>query len=235
MNEQDFEVHILEPEERNYTFSQSQQISMQTGLIGYLRADFGSNGLGFYTSWWDFRKDLKSDGFKTEFDDVINSQRAGDGILSGRQAMAKFCYAHPESSYGDERNHYGVRIDTDKYAYLMRLNPNRGEYNLYCYCYQREWLDKHISNAERGIRFIDSHYNERFRIPDSGKIKITLGDGSSMERVCRYIDDYHLEVGNSLYHICEFAERMEQNGNQVEPADKTDKLKKRLKNKEKER
>ena len=38
-----------------------------------------------------------------------------------------------------------------------------------------------------------------------------------MERTCRYIDDYHLEVGSNLYHICEFAERMEQNGNTVIP------------------
>ena len=28
---------------------------------------------------------------------------------------------------------------------------------------------------------------------------------------------YHLEVGSNLYHICEFAERMEQNGNTVIP------------------
>ena len=28
----------------------------------------------------------------------------------------------------------------------------------------------------------------------------------------RYIDDSHVEVGDDLYHICEFAERMEQCG-----------------------
>lgn len=235
MNEQDFETHMLEPAERNYTFSQSRQISMQTGLIGYLRADMDSNGLGFYSSWYDFRKDLKTDEFKAEFDDVINSQRAEGGFLSCRQAMEKYCYEHPESSYGDERNHYGVRIDSGNYAYLMRLNPNRGEYNLYCYCYQKEWLDRHLEKTKNGIRFIDSSYKEKFRIPDGGKIKITLNDGSSMERTCRYIDDYHLEVGNSLYHICEFAERMEQNGNQVEPAENTGKPKERPKNKDKER
>ena len=30
--------------------------------------------------------------------------------------------------------------------------------------------------------------------------------------MCRYIDDSHVEVGDDLYHICEFAERMEQCG-----------------------
>ena len=125
------DYRIMNPAERKYTFRQSQQISMQTGLIGYLRADFGSTGREFYSTWNDFRKDLKTDDFKKEFDLVINSYRFGDGeFLSGRSAMSKFCYEHPESSYEDDRNHYGVRVDTEQYSYLMRLNPNRGEYNL---------------------------------------------------------------------------------------------------------
>ena len=102
----------------------------------------------------------------------------------------------------------------------MRFNPNRGEYNLYCYCYQKEWLNSHLKNAERGIRFIDPHYQEQFRIADGEKISIKLGDGKTMERTCRYIDDYHLEVGTNLYHICEFAELCERNGHTVEPAAK---------------
>jgi hypothetical protein len=38
-----------------------------------------------------------------------------------------------------------------------------------------------------------------------------------MEHTCRYIDEYHLEVGRYLYHICEFAEWMEEAGNTVIP------------------
>ena len=205
--------------ERKYTFSQSQQLSMQTGLIGYLRADFGSNGNEFWTTWNDFRKDLKTDEFKAEFDDVINGLRDGD-VLSGRKSMSSYCYSTPDSSFNDDRNHYGIRLDTEKYSYLMRFNPNRGEYNLYCYCYQKEWLNNHLKNAERGIRFIDPHYQEQFRIADGEKISIKLGDGKTMERTCRYIDDYHLEVGTNLYHICEFAELCERNGHTVEPAAK---------------
>ena len=114
------DYRVLTEAERKYTFSQSQQLSMQTGLIGYLRADFGSNGNEFWTTWNDFRKDLKTDDFKKEFDLVINSYRFGDGeFLSGRSTMSKFCYEHPESSYEDDRNHYGVRVDTERYSYLM--------------------------------------------------------------------------------------------------------------------
>ena len=71
------DYRVLTEAERKYTFSQSQQLSMQTGLIGYLRADFGSTGNEFWTTWNDFRKDLKTDEFKAEFDDVINGLRDG--------------------------------------------------------------------------------------------------------------------------------------------------------------
>ena len=162
------DYRVLTEAERKYTFSQSQQLSMQTGLIGYLRADFGSNGNEFWTTWNDFRKDLKTDEFKAEFDDVINGLRDGD-VLSGRKAMSSYCYSTPDSSFNDDRNHYGIRLDTEKYSYLMRFNPNRGEYNLYCYCYQKEWLNSHLKNAERGIRFIDPQIYRR--LPFGGRHK----------------------------------------------------------------
>lgn len=211
------EMKTMLPEERKYTYRQSQQISMQTSFIGYLRADFGSTGKEFFSSWNDFRKDLKTDEFKEEFDDVINSLRENNGVLSGRGAMSKYCYDTPGSSFENDRNEYGIRVDTEKYTYLMRLNPRQGEYNLYCYCYEKKWLDRHMQQAERGIRFIDPHYKELFRIPDGDKIRITLNNGEQLDRECRYIDEYHLEVGNNLYHICEFAQRMEQARNTVIP------------------
>ena len=37
------------------------------------------------------------------------------------------------------------------------------------------------------------------------------------ERTCRFIDEYHTEIGNNLYHICQFAELMERNGHTCEP------------------
>lgn len=70
---------------------------------------------------------------------------------------------------------------------------------------------------QKEIRFIDSGYNELFRIPDGDRIKITFKDGSVTERKCTYIDDYHTQIGYNTFHICEFAEIMERNGNTYEP------------------
>ena len=208
----DLDMRALTEKEDKYTFSNSMQISMQCGLIGHLRADMDSDGNGFFSGWEEDRKELKTDEFKDEFDKVINSLREEGDILYNRKSLAKYCYSSPQAKMNNEQDYYGVRIDTEKYAYLCRLNPNKGEYNLYCYCYIKDWLDKHIRSAEKGIRFITPEYKEKFRISDGEKIRITFSDGEVKDRVCRYIDDSHVEVGDDLYHICEFAERMEQCG-----------------------
>ena len=222
----DLEIRALNEAERMYTYTQSQQIRSMCGNIGYLRADMDSDGNGFFSSWSDFRDDLKTQDFKDEFDDVINSLRFDDtdeAFLKNRSTLATYCFSHMDALMDDEQS-FGVRVDTQEHAYMMRLNPNRGEYNLYCYCYKKEWLDNHLNEAEKGIRFIDSHYHELFRIPDGGKIQITHQNGEKDIRSCRYIDNYHVEIGGSstnLYHICEFAERIESMNAKIDPIGET--------------
>lgn len=155
----------------------------------------------------------------TDPDSRRNSAFCG-AILTSRDELRNFCYANPSASFGNHKE-WGIRVDTPEFSYLMRLNPNKGEYSLCCYCYKREWLDHHIQQARRGIRFITPMYQEKFRIPDGDQVRIITADGEKLDRVARYIDDYHLEIGagigSNLYHICEFAERMEHAGNQVIP------------------
>lgn len=213
------EIKAINETEKMYTYSQSQQISMQTGLIGYLRADMGTNGNEFFSTWNEYSEKLKTQGFIKEFDYVINSLR--EDFLKDRAALAKYCNEHPESSYGKDSlgnvREYGVRVNTDNYAYLLRLNPHKGEYNLYCYCYIKDRLDNHLHEAEKGIRFITPRYKEIFRIPDGDIIRITTPSGEKLDRTCRYIDEYHVEVGRNLYHICQFAEMLEGNNSKVIP------------------
>lgn len=212
------EIRPLTPAEQKYTYSASTQIEGQTSCIGHLRGDFGSGGNEFHTTWDDHWEKWKTDEFKAELDEVINTLREDKGLLHSRRDMSAFARKAPDAAFaGNYCTVYGFRADTDKHAFLFRCNPTKGDYNFYCYCYVKEWLDRHIQKAEQGIRFIDSGYKELFRIPDSGKIVITYAWGEKAERTCRFIDEYHTEVGNHLYHICEFAERMEQNGHTYEP------------------
>jgi hypothetical protein len=78
---------------------------------------------------------------------------------------------------------------------------------------------KHEGNMEtRKIRFIDSRYNTLFTINDGEEIVLELADGEIARQRCRYIDDYHFEAGNFIYHIYQFAEMKEGNGTRYRPA-----------------
>lgn len=208
-------VRPLTTQEISYCYAQSQQLTMQTGSVGYLRADFDSNGRNFYSTWFDHRKELKSDAFKSEFDDVINALRDNPdygGLLKSRSDMSAYCRSNALAFEGSYTTEYGVRVDTDHYSYLLRMNPTKGDYNLYCCCFVKQWLDRHLTHAQRGIRFITPDYKEKFRIADGDKIRIIRSDGEKNDRVCRYIDETHFELGEGsmgLFHICEFAEKME--------------------------
>ena len=71
---------------------------------------------------------------------------------------------------------------------------------------------------ERVIRFIDSEYHTLFTIKDGESIVITRFDGEKMVFPCKYIDDSHSCIGGSVYHIREFAETQERNGNTYVPS-----------------
>lgn len=215
-------IRTITPDEWKYVYTQSQQIAGQTGSIGYLRGDFDSSGYGFFSTWFDHRKSLKTPEFKSELDQVVNALRSDEyGLLKSRPAMMEYVKQYPDSAFqGNCCTEYGFRVSTDKYAYLLRCNTNKGDYNFYCYCYIAEWLDRHMKSAARGIRFITPNYAELFQIPDGGKIIITNAAGEKWEALCRYIDEYHVEIGRNLYHICEFAERMQQNGSTYTPLER---------------
>ena len=66
------------------------------------------------------------------------------------------------------------------------------------------------------IRFINSSYEEQFRLPNGGKIEVEYPDRTFSAR-CEYIDDYHTYVGSEVYHICQFAEVLERGGGVCRP------------------
>ncbi len=213
------DFRVMHPQEQLYAYSSSSQIHSQTGLIGYMRMDMDTDGHGFHPTWNGIRQDLVTMEFNAAFDNIIDSLRFDaqyDGILRNRDAMSRYCNAHPESKMQYSDNAFGFRADAEKYSCMIRIDPRKGAYNMYCYAYIRDWLDRHMHNAEKGIRIISPSYQEKFRLEDGDRLRI-ITDKETRDYTCRYIDDTHLEVGNSLYHICEFAEMIERANAEVVP------------------
>jgi hypothetical protein len=78
-----------------------------------------------------------------------------------------------------------------------------------------------LEDVRKDIRFIDSRYNELFRVKDGESIRFTSGfDGEVRNLKCRFIDETHLTLTGKYsndYHICELAEILERNGSKCEP------------------
>ena len=164
------EVRPATKAEQMYCYTQSDQIMGQTGCIGHLRADMGDSGDQFFHAWTSHCERLLTPEFDAEFYQVIRQLREEDGFLKSRAAVSAYCYRQIDSAIDLSSQDFAFRADTKDYSYLLRLNPQKGMYTVYCYCYQREFLDHHLKQAEKGIRFITSNYTELFRIPDGGKI-----------------------------------------------------------------
>ena len=119
--------------------------------------------------------------------------------------------------------------DMRRQGYRLPSERNEDLSDVYCYCYRKDMLDAHMRQAERGISFLDEHYEERFRLPDGGRMRVTYANDDRQDFVCRYVDDYHFEMGtgsDTCCHINQFAEKMAQCGCLVEPLDKMPEQKK---------
>ena len=174
-------IRPLRAEERKYTYEQSSQLTAQTGTIGYLCGNLSGGGSLFLTSWYTKDAGRKTKAFVAEFDEVADALRFDKKygpLLANRRDMLDYVRSHPESAFDGE---YGFRVDTEDYVYLLRCNPMKVDFNFYCYCFERKWLDRHLQEARQGIRFITPDYKEKFRIPDGDKIRISQPNGESKD------------------------------------------------------
>ena len=73
-----------------------------------------------------------------------------------------------------------------------------------------------MDEKEHSIRFINSCYDTLFRIPDGGTVEVRFPDRIFTTK-CEYLDDYHTKIGDTVFHICEFAELLEHQVGTVHP------------------
>ena len=215
----DMTLRPATPTERLYAYEQCAPLSEQCGNPGYLWSSLDNSGSIFLNSWETFVSSQNTPEFKAEFNTVLDMLRFDERyghVLKNRAAMIVYCLDHSEGSF---RNgfEYAFRADTRGYSYLIRCIPAGEDNHVYIYPYRRDLLDRHMKQAEKGIRFITPDGKEKFRVADGDMVRITTSEGASLDRMARYIDDCHAEIGGSFYHIQEFAEWMKESNSKVIP------------------
>ena len=207
------------PAERLYIYEQSMRIAERCGNPGYLWGELDNTGSIFLHSWEDIIGSQNTPEFKAEFNTVLDMLRFDERYghaLKNRTAMIAYCLDHPQGRFRNGYE-YAFRADTRDYSYLIRCIPAGEDNHVYIYPYRRDYLDRHMKQAEKGIRFITLDNKEKFRSADGDMVRIITSMGTNFDRMARYVDDCHAEIGGSFHHIREFAEWMEHSGSKVIP------------------
>ena len=110
---------------------------IKAAKIGHMRFDFG-NGRAFYGSWFGCNVALNDDEFRAEFNELTKELR--QGLLKDRTAMAKYISENPSLDLGSRGN--GYKVQTNEHTYYLRCKPQPGDYDCYCFCYEREPLEQ---------------------------------------------------------------------------------------------
>ena len=99
--------------DRLYAYRQSHQLTMQSGAIGYLRGDFAKNGAEFHSRFFDLVESRKTDAFRADIDNVVNTMREPGRPLRDRYTMLTFCGLREQAGFeGNIGKEYGFRVET---------------------------------------------------------------------------------------------------------------------------
>lgn len=134
-----FEVTAAEKNEEKLFYACDED-GIKAAKIGHMRLDFGS-GSQFYGTWFGNNGELNDDEFKAEFNEVTKLLR--NDLLKDRSAMGKYIREHSSLDLGDRGN--GYKVQTNEHAYYLRCKPQPGDYECYCYCYERDLLEQAMS------------------------------------------------------------------------------------------
>ncbi len=218
----EYTLKPLSRAEQLYAYKQSQQIAGQTGCFGYYHGDFGESGVDYNAVWFGNSNTEMTDDFRNDLAEVMEefgNESKAVHPFADRKAMSAFCLQNRNAAMkGNFSEEYGFRLDTERYSYFIRMEPHqKGDYDFYVFAYDKRLLDRHMKKAAKDIKFIRSDYSLKFKLEDGDKIMIKYSDGETKTQECRYIDEYHTQIGGSIYHICQFAELIERNRATVIP------------------
>ena len=129
-----YQIKCGDAEQKSMFYSDCEP-ALRNACVGHLRMNFGS-GNEFYSSWFESRENLNDSAFKAELQEVVNELRK-DGLFKNRSEMQRFCDAHQSLNLDES---CGFSVETDSHIFLLRCRPERGNYDCYCYCYNKREL-----------------------------------------------------------------------------------------------
>ena len=114
--------------------------------VGHLRADFGSSGTDFQSSWNPHNGDrFNTPEFKATLRKFVDGLRKSGGPLKSLSVMRKYCAERGAEAKLADHGTYGFIAETGdlNYKFALRFTPSPGHYQLYLYAYdmsrQREY------------------------------------------------------------------------------------------------
>ena len=146
MNEMRFKLEPVQVCEEEKLFFSDNKYDAEHGCIGHLRIDFDSSGQSFFTTWFPHAcGDKNTPTFSQRFDAFINQLR--ETVLKSRADMRSYCRDNDGAQipFRPADDCWGFRAFDGNFAYYLRCNPQEGDYDGYCYVYDRNMLMEHLA------------------------------------------------------------------------------------------
>jgi hypothetical protein len=135
-NDKNYGLRPVTDEEARLIYSDSN-INSQDAWIGRLRGDFGCRGEEFWHTWFPHSKELQTQQFKDDLQEVVDALRK-DGLLKNLTEMEAYCLQHPESKINEDScPAYGFIVETTEYQFCIRCFPYPGDYQFNIYAYNK--------------------------------------------------------------------------------------------------
>lgn len=168
---------------------------------------------------------------------VLGATKREDGYLEGNGYVVSWCVGHlvelsqPEA-YDEKYNKWAyadLPIFPDQWKYQVSASTKK-QFGILKKLMARKDVESLVCATDAGregeliFRLVYQQAGcrkpfERLWIPDGGTIQVHYSDDSVVIKPCKFIDEYHTQIGNNVFHICQFAELLERNGSycQAEP------------------
>ena len=170
--------------------------------VGHLRADFGSSGKDFQSSWNPHNGDrFNTPEFKAALKEFVDGLRKKGGPLKSLSAMRKYCAERGAEAKLEDCGAYGFIAETEdlNYKFALRFTPSPGQYQLYLYAYDMERQREYAQEKESLLfsRLDESLLRHVADLGDCASIPDIHDMGSYIYAHQLLTEEYHFDIAET--------------------------------------